>query len=193
MPDVTYPEVGATAGALPAGYRHVRVERLVGRGREDYEQTCDLLLAGQAQRRAGAIIRLSQVPLRTGTYVRMLVRIGPLGFRIPCVVVWAERTTDLCGFAYGTLPGHPERGEERFELRLRPSGEVVFRITAFSAPGRWFTRLGGPVARLVQTTMTRRYLRALDMPSRSDGEKGFPPRRRVKLPLAVDARRFGAS
>jgi uncharacterized protein (UPF0548 family) len=37
----------------------------------------------------------------------------------------------------------------------------VFRITAFSKPGRWFTRLGAPLARLVQTRMTRRYLAAL--------------------------------
>jgi uncharacterized protein (UPF0548 family) len=38
---------------------------------------------------------------------------------------------------------------------------VTFTITAFSAPGRWFTRLGGPLARLVQSRMTRRYLAAL--------------------------------
>lgn len=35
-------------------------------------------------------------------------------------------------------------------------------IVAFSKPGRWFTKLGGPAARLVQTQMTRRYLQALD-------------------------------
>ncbi|WP_240640516.1 DUF1990 family protein [Microbacterium sp. 10M-3C3] len=51
--------------------------------------------------------------------------------------------------------------EERFALELTASGAVVFRITAFSKPGRWFTRLGAPLARLVQTRMTRRYLAAL--------------------------------
>jgi uncharacterized protein (UPF0548 family) len=84
-----------------------------------------------------------------------------LTFNIPCLVVWTERTSNRCGFAYGTLPGHPERGEERFELRLTRSGEVNFTIVAFSAPGRWFTRVAGPVARLVQDRMTRRYLEAL--------------------------------
>ncbi|SFS17115.1 Uncharacterized protein, UPF0548 family [Microbacterium sp. cf046] len=162
MPIVTYPEVGATAGVLPPGYHHLRVERVIGHGREAFEQAADDLLTGAVQRRAGATVHLSEVPLRQGTQVQMRLRVGPLRFNIPCVVVWAERTADSCGFAYGTLPGHPERGEERFEVRLTPSGEVTFRIVAFSAPARWFTRLGGPVARLVQTKTTDRYLQALD-------------------------------
>ncbi|GAA1967954.1 DUF1990 domain-containing protein [Microbacterium deminutum] len=161
MLNVTYREVGATSGELPAGYHHVRAECVVGHGREEFERASDDLFAGMVQRRAGATIHLSDIPLREGTHVRMLLRLGPLTFRIPCEVVWAERTTGLCGFAYGTLPGHPERGEERFELRLDPSGQVIFRIVAFSSPARWFTRLGGPAARRVQTRMTRRYLKAL--------------------------------
>jgi uncharacterized protein (UPF0548 family) len=159
---VTYAEIGATAGELPAGYHHVRAERVVGRGREAFERAADDLLAGRVQRRAGASVRLSETPLREGTHVQMQLRLGPLRFDIPCVVVWAERTADSCGFAYGTLRGHPERGEERFEIRLTPAGEVIFRIIAFSAPARWFTRLGAPVARLVQARMNHRYLKALD-------------------------------
>ncbi|MFG6443927.1 DUF1990 family protein [Microbacterium sp. P07] len=161
MEKVTYAEVGATAGTLPHGYHHVRVERDIGRGREVFDRASDDLFAGLVQRRAGADIELSEVPLREGTRVRMRLRVGPLVFHIPCLVVWAERTTYSCGFAYGTLPGHPERGEERFSLRLMPSGEVIFSIVAFSQPGRWFTRLGGPIARVVQARMTRRYLSAL--------------------------------
>jgi uncharacterized protein (UPF0548 family) len=130
----------------------------VGHGRADFGRAADALLAGEAQRRAGARVTLSETPMRTGTRVTM--RLGV--FRIPCLVVWAERTDTVAGFAYGTLPGHPERGEERFTLTLRPTGEVVFDIAAFSAPGRWFTRVGAPLGRLVQAWMTRRYLRALD-------------------------------
>ncbi|QIG40411.1 DUF1990 domain-containing protein [Microbacterium sp. 4R-513] len=159
---VTYSEVGATAGELPGGYHHLRRERVVGHGSEEFARAADDLLTGAVQRRAGATVWLSEVPLREGTHVRMRLRVGPLLFNIPCVVVWTERTATSCGFAYGTLPGHPERGEERFEVQLTPAGDVIFRIVAFSAPGRWFTRLGGPVARLVQRTTTDRYLRALD-------------------------------
>lgn len=161
MPKLTYDEVGATAGRLPSGYRHVRESLVIGQGRAAFERAAADLLAGRAQSGAGATVRLSDVPLREGSRVLMVLRIGPLRFRIPCLVVWAERTPTSCGFAYGTLPGHPERGEERFALHLADSGEVVFSIVAFSTPARWFTRLGGPIARLVQSRMTRRYLEAL--------------------------------
>lgn len=161
MVDLTYTEVGATAGELPPGYRHLRVERVVGHGRDVFERAADDLLAGEVQRRAGAVVRMSDVPLREGTLIRMRMRLGLLVFHVPCRVVWAEKTAVSCGFAYGTLPGHPERGEERFQLRLTPTGDVTFAIVAFSAPGRWYTRLGGPVVRLVQARMTRRYLNAL--------------------------------
>ncbi|WP_270352994.1 DUF1990 family protein [Microbacterium testaceum] len=158
MDGLTYTEVGATAGEMPPGYHHVRARRVVGHGRADFERAADALLAGEAQRRAGARVTLSETPMRAGTRVTMRLWV----FRIPCLVVWAERTDTVAGFAYGTLPGHPERGEERFTLTLQPTGEVVFDIAAFSAPGRWFTRVGAPLGRLVQAWMTRRYLRTLD-------------------------------
>ena len=37
------------------------------------------------------------------------------------------------GFAYGTLPGHPERGEEAF-LVIRADGRLRFEVVAFSKP-----------------------------------------------------------
>jgi uncharacterized protein (UPF0548 family) len=174
MVELTYAEVGATAGDLPTGYHHLRVERTIGHDREAFERAADDLLAGEVQRRAGADIRMSDVPLREGTRVLMRLRFGPLAFRIPCLVVWAERTATSCGFAYGTLPGHPERGEERFQVRLMPEGAVIFRIVAFSAPGRWYTRLGGPAARWFQGRITLRYLDALSRPGR-EGSAGTRP------------------
>lgn len=161
MDGLTYNEVGATAGEMPRGYHHVRARRVIGHGREVFARAADALLAGEAQRRAGARVELSETPMRAGTRVTMRLGLGILSFRIPCLVVWAERGAAIAGFAYGTLPGHPERGEERFTLTLGPAGDVVFEIAAFSKPGRWFTRVGAPLGRLVQAWMTRRYLRAL--------------------------------
>ncbi len=109
MDALTYAEVGATAGEMPAGYHHVRARRVIGRGREVFERAADALLAGEAQRRAGARVELSETPMREGTRVTMRLGVGILSFRIPCLVVWAERTETVAGFAYGTLPGHPER------------------------------------------------------------------------------------
>lgn len=47
---------------------------------------------------------------------------------------------DRWGFAYGTLPGHIEVGEEAFVVEHRLDGAVVVRVTAtahVALPGRW--------------------------------------------------------
>ena len=66
------------------------------------------------------------------------------------------------GFTYGTLPGHPEAGEERFLLEHLNDGRILFTITAFSRPASTLAKLGGPISRVTQTFMTQRYLHALD-------------------------------
>lgn len=54
------------------------------------------------------------------------------------------------GYAYGTLPGHVERGEERFSVELLDDGSVWYDILAFSRPRYWMTRLAYPLARRLQ-------------------------------------------
>lgn len=41
---------------------------------------------------------------------------GPLRLRAPCRVVYTVTESRRRGFAYGTLPGHPECGEEAFVI-----------------------------------------------------------------------------
>ncbi|GIM68765.1 hypothetical protein Aco04nite_12180 [Winogradskya consettensis] len=81
--------------------------------------------------------------------------------RIPCRVVYVLDEPDRRGFAYGTLAGHPEQGEEAFEVYRTAEGAVRARIRAFSRPATLLTKVGGPVATMVQDYMTGRYLRAL--------------------------------
>ena len=80
--------------------------------------------------------------------------------RIPCEVVWVVDEERRYGYGYGTLPGHPESGEERFVIRCDPHGEVRIDIVAFSRPARWFPHLGAPIARRVQSHVTTRHLQA---------------------------------
>ncbi|GAB3997573.1 hypothetical protein GCM10029992_20910 [Glycomyces albus] len=77
---------------------------------------------------------------------------------IPCQVVWTVEGPERTGFAYGSLPGHPERGEAAFVLEPAGPGRTRFEIRSFSRPGRWFTRLAGPASRAVQTAMTDRFI-----------------------------------
>jgi uncharacterized protein (UPF0548 family) len=65
------------------------------------------------------------------------------------------------GFAYGTLPGHLEQGEEAFVVSTSPEETVRFDIVAFSRPGDSVVRLSGPIGRGFQRVGTKGYLRAL--------------------------------
>lgn len=81
--------------------------------------------------------------------------------RAPFRVVAAEFDgTDYAGFAYETLPGHPEQGREAFYV-TRNAGLVEFTVMAFSRPAAWYSRLGGPVTRMLQNRYTNKYLLAM--------------------------------
>jgi len=158
---VTYAEVGATASSLPAGYRHLRVWRTVGVGRDDFARAAAALLDWQVQRRSGARV------LATGGVsegAEALLRFGPawLPVSAPVRVVYVVDEPGRCGFAYGTLPGHPVSGEEAFVVELREDDSVVLTVTAFSRPARWPVRVIGPLAGVGQRLMAGRYLRSLD-------------------------------
>jgi hypothetical protein len=87
--------------------------------------------------------------------------IGPLRLRAPCRVVYAVREPQRLGFAYGTLAGHPESGEEAFMIQHHDDDTVSFKITAFSRPATRLAKVAGPVGGVVQRQITARYLRAL--------------------------------
>ena len=77
-------------------------------------------------------------------------------------MVYVVDEPDRRGFAYGTLPGHAESGEELFLVRYDPATENVYAdVTAFSRHATWWSRLASPVTSLVQQVVTERYLRAL--------------------------------
>lgn len=158
---VTYVEVGATLGELPAGYRHVRREVVVGSGRERFERVADQLLGWHLQRAAGLRVRAGADRASPGVVVRLGVGLGPLRLTAPCEVVLVLDEPRRRGFAYGTLPGHPERGEELFVVRLDDDHRVVLTVTAFSRPATWWARLGAPVTAHVQDRVTDRYVRSL--------------------------------
>ncbi len=158
MSDLTYPEVGATAGELPAGYRHLRKVRDLGAGRPVFEAASRALLTWQMHERAG--VRLVSGPARAVEGADVSFRWW--GIPIECRVVDVVDEPDRQGFAYGTLARHPERGEERFVVSIDPeTGSVLATITAFSRPSGPLARLAGPAGRFAQDRMTQRYLDSL--------------------------------
>jgi uncharacterized protein (UPF0548 family) len=155
---LTYSEVGATAGPLPAGYHHVQKSAVIGRGRHRFEQAADAGMAWGMLRGAGLRVEATSDVASVGSEV--IVHLGPVP--APCRVVYVIDEPDRRGFAYGTLPGHAESGEERFMVRYDPATEEVHaEVVAFSRHATWWSKLGSPVTSVIQRVVTKRYLRAL--------------------------------
>jgi uncharacterized protein (UPF0548 family) len=154
----TYQQVGATAAELPDGYHHVRKSAVIGNGRPRFDDAAAKVMRWGMLRGARVRVEASSEVAAVGSEV--LVGLGPL--RAPCRVVYVIDEQNRRGFAYGTLPGHPESGEELFAVRYDPStGDVHAEVVAFSRHATWWSRLGSPVTALAQRVITARYLTAL--------------------------------
>jgi uncharacterized protein (UPF0548 family) len=66
------------------------------------------------------------------------------------------------GFAFGTLPGHVERGEERFSVEWhRADDSVFYEVFAFARPAHPLAKMGPPFVWLVQRQLAAASLRAM--------------------------------
>lgn len=155
---LTYSEVGATAGTLPSGYRHVQKSAVIGKGRARFDEVGATGMRWGMLRGAGLKVEATTEVAEVGSEV--IVHLGPM--RAPCRVVYVVDEPDRRGFAYGTLPGHTETGEELFSVRYDPATEEVHaEVTAFSRHATWWSKAAGPITSLLQRVVTDRYLRAL--------------------------------
>ncbi|MFD7627767.1 DUF1990 family protein [Streptomyces sp. NPDC059851] len=162
-PALSYPERGATAGGrpLPAGYHHLHHRTRIGRSRAVFEAAGTAVTTFAVHRASGARVRCGDGAVRPRSRVDVGIGWGPLRIEVPCEVVWTAYGPARTGFAYGTLPGHPEHGEEAFLVLQDPDGTVWFEVTAFSRPARWYTRLAGPLVPFLQRCYARRLGRVL--------------------------------
>jgi uncharacterized protein (UPF0548 family) len=158
---LTYSEVGATAGELPQRYHHLNRRVTIGRGHQVFADAAAAVTGWQVQLRAGLTVSASAPAAAPGTVAMLGLGIGPLRLGAPCRVVYAVDEPRRRGFAYGTLPGHPESGEEAFIVEHHDDDTVSFTVTAFSRPSTAIARIAGPAGRLIQSWMTARYLRSM--------------------------------
>lgn len=161
----TYDEVGGTRRddlltRPPRGYRPIERRERLGEGEPLWRAAGDATLRWGVQRRSGIRVTAPHDgALRPGDVA--IMRIGLWPWDVPCRVTHVIDEPDVRGFAYGTLKGHPERGEEAFLVERDPDGSVWLRIRAFSRPASWIFWIGYPAVLLMQRVYTDRYLRAL--------------------------------
>jgi uncharacterized protein (UPF0548 family) len=154
--DVTYRHVGSTMDPAVACY-----SRTVELGRDTLEATVEGRRTWACHRGIGATVHPEEAPIALGTTVLVVLRGGPIRLLVPTRIVAVVDEPDRFGFAYGTLPGHPERGEEAFLIERHPDGRTTATIRVL-AEGDWLiARLAAPLVRRLQRVALNRYLAAL--------------------------------
>ena len=155
----TYDAVGATGTQPPAGYRVNHTRWPLGQGDAVFAAACDALRRWRQFDLSWLRLYPLAAPIQPGQVVAIAARAAGLWWLNPCRIVYvideAEAAERRFGFAYGTLPGHAGRGEERFLVEIQPGGEVTYELFAFSRPGHFAAQLGYPLMRRYQQRFGR--------------------------------------
>ncbi|MET7686055.1 DUF1990 domain-containing protein [Streptomyces sp. NPDC005423] len=151
----TYDDVGATRepGFCPPGFRSLHVRTRIGEGEKIFRRAAEAVLTWEAHRETGVGIETKADRAAPGADVTVTLA-GVI--RAPCRIVWTVEEHRRAGWAYGTLEGHPECGEESFVVDRTGDGTVWLTVSAFSRAAKWYARLGGPATRGLQHAYARR-------------------------------------
>ncbi|MGI5194722.1 DUF1990 family protein [Streptomyces sp. CA-288835] len=150
----TYDDVGATReNRTPPGYHPLHVRTRIGEGRKVFEASSQAVLTWELHRAMGVGITTEAPKAAPG--VELTVTLAGL-IKAPCRIVWTVEEPRQAGWAYGTLPGHPESGEEAFLVEMTGDGTVWLTVRAFSRAAKWYARAGGPATRGLQHAYARR-------------------------------------
>jgi uncharacterized protein (UPF0548 family) len=126
--------------------------------------------------------------LTAGTTATLVISAWGRQVEAPVRVVYVVDEPKRKGFAYGTLEGHPESGEESWIVDQTDDGSVWLTIRAFSRPSTWRWRLVSPFMKRTQTLYTKRYLQALSQNDETgDASEVVPSVDDVDLAAAAEA------
>ena len=161
----SYPDIGATRSFPPAGYivDHNRVK--LGKGQATFERAVAAVRRWEMFSLGWMRICWPDTPIAPGQTVAALTALPGLYSLNICRIVYIldeDGPKRRYGFAYGTLPIHEGRGEERFMVEWdRGDDSVWYDVLAFSQPNSLLALLGYPVMRIVQKRFARDSMRAM--------------------------------
>jgi uncharacterized protein (UPF0548 family) len=158
----SYPHVGASrTGQAPPGYDvdHHRVQ--LGAGSASFEKAHAALRRWEMFHISWIRLCFPDTSIEAGATVAVLASHSGFWSLNACRIVYLIEESGRYGFAYGTLPEHGERGEERFSVEfLRDDNSVWYDVYAFSRP-RIAARLAYPCARMLQRRFARDSMNAV--------------------------------
>jgi uncharacterized protein (UPF0548 family) len=162
---LSYAEVGCSRGPAPAGYVVDEYRVRLGSGAAAFERARQAVRDWRMLRLGWVQPCWPDAPVKEGTLVGTMARAFSVWTVNVGRIVYLfdeEGPVSRYGLAYGTLPGHVERGEERFAVEWHHGDDSVwYEIRAVSQPGRWFTHLAYPLTRRLQRRFGRDSLRAM--------------------------------
>jgi uncharacterized protein (UPF0548 family) len=152
----TYPAVDRNNPVIPRGYRpdHFRVR--LGSGQSAFDKAKTGFRCWKQFDLGWARARPDSTPIAPGQTVAVVFRTFGLWCVCSARIVYVIDEPNRFGFAYGTLPGHVESGEEQFLIERTGDGAVWYDVRAFSRPRHALTRLGYPLVRRLQKQFVRR-------------------------------------
>jgi uncharacterized protein (UPF0548 family) len=152
----TYPDVGATqVERVPPGFVHDHNRQRLGRGAEAFERARHAIRGWKMVPAPLAFIEPLPIPIEVGAQAGVVVHAVGLWWLNAARIVYVIDEPRRFGFAYGTLPGHVERGEERFLVEWLDDDSVWYDLHAFSQPRYWMVRAARPLVRALQRRFGR--------------------------------------
>jgi uncharacterized protein (UPF0548 family) len=153
----TYAAVGATAGAdgPPAGFVLDHNRQPVGRGAGAFARAKDAIRGWRMFPAPWTAIGAPLPPIAAGEPVAVAIRIAGVWWLNAARIAYTIDEPRRFGFAYGTLPGHAECGEERFSVEWLADDTIWYDLRAFSRPRHWLARVGAPATRALQRRFAR--------------------------------------
>ncbi|WP_425146834.1 DUF1990 family protein [Deinococcus sp.] len=156
---VTYERVGVT---LEPGEKPMkRYSVLLGNGQATFQQARAALRGWRTHHSHWLQLYPASSPPTKGQTVLVLLRGVGLCLSFGCRVVRVVDEARRYGFAYGTLPEHPERGEELFLIEWQADDRVTFTLSAVSQPANPLYALGRPLGTLMRGLGTQQYLTSM--------------------------------
>jgi len=155
----SYSAVGATATSSPAGFvtDHTRIR--LGEGESTFVEAKAALQHWKHFQLGWVDAWPLETPIQPGEIVAVMGWAFGLWWLNSCRIIYAVDDSGPIhrfGFAYGTLPKHVEKGEERFLIEWdQNDNSVWYDILAFSQPNYHIARVGYPLIRRMQKRFGR--------------------------------------
>jgi uncharacterized protein (UPF0548 family) len=159
----SYKEVSATnphTFSPPKNFTHDHNRILLGKGQATFEKAKAAMKNWKAYALGWTNIHPNAQPEKDKTFCVLVSHFGFYSLSSLRIVYVVDEPRRFA-FAIGTLPGHVEKGEERFMVEWLADDSVHYDLLAFSKPQHPLVYLGYPVARQLQKRFAKDSKRAM--------------------------------